>query len=332
MGRKDKDSKGGFHIVELVNHAVVVVFHLEVQMEGEDFSELRGLVERKDLSGFGKILYGTATAGAANERCPADLLAAADLVQSQWVATLAAGDTIDLCPAPFVAWYTARLLRKEEPEPGQELEQGRSVFLVHYMGWGKDKAEAVDLTKCCCLPAYTMTKQKKKSVPRRKTYFYLEPIEDPDSEGPSSPAAKDTDTDGLAPPEVISEEKTESVAPPHPSLEQQALVDEKREQQKEGKGRERKKKKRNLVDEADWICTECGDMEAPDDSDLLLCEGGCKRSFHLLCLGIVSPTDREKIIAGDAWVCDDCLRHRHTCAICHDEGDDNTVCFALSLP
>lgn len=85
-----------------------------------------------------------------------------------------------------------------------------------------------------------------------------------------------------------------------------------------------KKKRKDLIDDADWVCTECGEMEAPDDSDLLLCEGGCKRSFHMLCLGILSQSERDRVINGDPWICDDCKRHRHTCAICHDEGEDNT--------
>lgn len=41
-----------------------------------------------------------------------------------------------------------------------------------------------------------------------------------------------------------------------------------------------------LEDDADWICHICRQMEAVDGSNLLLCEGGCKRSFHFSCLGL----------------------------------------------
>jgi hypothetical protein len=296
-------------------------------MEGNNFSELRSLIERKDISGFGKILYDVATAATVKEQCPQDVLQAAALVQSQWIATLAAGDTIDICVAPFLTWYTARLLRKEQV--GDQKES--SLFYLHYMGWSKDKDETVDLAKCHCLPAYTMTKQKKKAPIRRKTFFYLEPIAEPEMAPPP------TNAPPVAPSAPESAEKTQSIPPAHPpsqQQEQQLLSEEKREEEDQGKTKgtsQKPKKVKNLVEEADWICTECGDMEAPDESDLLLCEGGCKRSFHLLCLGIISPTEREKIIAGDAWVCDDCRRHRHTCAICHDEGDDDTACFSSLL-
>jgi hypothetical protein len=314
-----------------------------MQMEANDLSEFCSLVERKDLSGFGKILYGAMTAEAIKEHCPQDVLQAAEVVQSQWIATLAVGNIIDISPAPFLAWYPAKLLRKEQDE--------ESLFNVHYLGWGKGKDEIVDLTKCRCLPAYTMTKQKKKPSPRpRKSFFYLEPLDDLADPSPATQAVSEDQTlplpSFLPPaqkehehvqenvPEQFTEEKTDMVM--KKSKEVKAKDEDKgdyklkeKDKPKQKENPQKKKTAKNLVEEADWICTECGDMEAPDESDLLLCEGGCKRSFHLLCLGIVSPTEREKLIAGDAWVCNDCRRHRHTCAICHDEGDDETVSSPL---
>ena len=53
------------------------------------------------------------------------------------------------------------------------------------------------------------------------------------------------------------------------------------------KRRTKKKKSKEALEElADWVCAICRQMEAVDGSDLLLCEGGCRRSFHFYCLGL----------------------------------------------
>jgi hypothetical protein len=286
-------------------------------MEGEAIDEFATLVERKAISDIGKLLYKDETAEIVRERFP-DEVVCAEVVIGEWVSSLTEGNTIDINVPPSPVWYTARLLKNE----------GSSIFHLHYLGWDKRSDETKNLSECRCLPAYTMTvnRKKKKNIPRRKSYFVLEVIEEAPEEPPLTPILPTPRSRRMAHSAPTTEEKPQSKRPlpedTPPSLPQP--------HHDEGTTPKKLKKEKDLAEEADWICAECGDMEASDDSDLLLCEGGCKRSFHMLCLGITSATERQRIIAGDAWVCDDCRRHRHTCMICHDEGDDDTVSALLS--
>lgn len=51
---------------------------------------------------------------------------------------------------------------------------------------------------------------------------------------------------------------------------------------------QRIKKEEFDYDKNDWLCSVCGQMEAADGSDLLLCDGPCLRSFHYECLGLTA--------------------------------------------
>ena len=50
-------------------------------------------------------------------------------------------------------------------------------------------------------------------------------------------------------------------------------------------------------DENDWICSECWQFETLDESLLLPCEGPCKRSFHLSCLGLKKMPQEVRFVA-----------------------------------
>ena len=38
------------------------------------------------------------------------------------------------------------------------------------------------------------------------------------------------------------------------------------------------------VDEADVFCAACRAHESTDDNDIVLCDGDCRRAYHLQCL------------------------------------------------
>lgn len=68
-----------------------------------------------------------------------------------------------------------------------------------------------------------------------------------------------------------------------------------------------------VTDDNEWICTICSQLKSSDGTDLLLCDGGCKRSFHTGCLGVSSVFPE-----GD-WICDQCINNTHSCFICNEE-------------
>ena len=73
-------------------------------------------------------------------------------------------------------------------------------------------------------------------------------------------------------------------------------------------------------DHNDWICTVCTNFEAPDKSDLMLCDGGCYRSFHLGCLGMSASQ-----IGKGRWLCEECRVGAHACLVCGETGSDGDV-------
>ncbi|KAL7547225.1 hypothetical protein ACHAWF_010545, partial [Thalassiosira exigua] len=74
-----------------------------------------------------------------------------------------------------------------------------------------------------------------------------------------------------------------------------------------------------------WICSACHEAECVDDPEapLLLCDGTCNRPFHPPCANVVAlPPDDEP------WICGDCAKGRHACAVCKEYGDDGVDVFA----
>lgn len=72
------------------------------------------------------------------------------------------------------------------------------------------------------------------------------------------------------------------------------------------------------------ICVECKESECNEDSEspLIVCEGECKRPFHVLCAGLENaPSEIEK------WTCEDCQRKKHQCAVCGEYGEDDIDVF-----
>ena len=92
------------------------------------------------------------------------------------------------------------------------------------------------------------------------------------------------------------------------------------------------KKKQQLDTETEfdtvWICVECKEAECimnPDATQLLICDGSCRRVFHYPCAGLENlPSEEED------FICEDCASNRHTCAICSNYGIDNQSVFKCS--
>jgi len=78
-----------------------------------------------------------------------------------------------------------------------------------------------------------------------------------------------------------------------------------------------------------WICVACREAECAIDpnSDLLFCEGPCRRLFHSACAGLAQvPSDDE------IWQCHNCVIKKHHCSFCQDLGQDNEDVFKCQKP
>ncbi|KAI9921242.1 hypothetical protein PsorP6_002652 [Peronosclerospora sorghi] len=82
------------------------------------------------------------------------------------------------------------------------------------------------------------------------------------------------------------------------------------------------KKKKNVVlvesklPEED-LCGVCGEIEDDDLTDMILCDGGCLKSYHFSCLGIESAPEGEK------WLCEQCRTNEQLCFACGRNGTIN---------
>lgn len=56
----------------------------------------------------------------------------------------------------------------------------------------------------------------------------------------------------------------------------------------------------------DWICSTCSQLDTPCMSDMVICDGPCQRSFHVVCLDV-----DETELSEEKWYCEDCQREEH---------------------
>jgi hypothetical protein len=85
--------------------------------------------------------------------------------------------------------------------------------------------------------------------------------------------------------------------------------------------KDKKEKDDGATDYNDWKCTICGMVEDIKGTQLLLCDGPCRRSYHEGCLesSYITPADEEE------WWCLDCTEGCHPCFICGTKGQDYLV-------
>lgn len=62
-----------------------------------------------------------------------------------------------------------------------------------------------------------------------------------------------------------------------------------------------------------------------DGGDLLCCDGGCLRSFHLECLGMTQEQVSAQETSEGKWHCPDCRAGVHRCRVCGVAGPVGTV-------
>lgn len=62
------------------------------------------------------------------------------------------------------------------------------------------------------------------------------------------------------------------------------------------------------------MCGICGEIEDEEMSDMLLCDGGCLKSYHFSCLGI------DATPAGEKWLCEQCRTNEQKCFGCGRNG------------
>ena len=252
---------------------------------------LRAAVDTADIAALGKILQDdTIDKDELKSRDPEIYSKGNDMFQS-WISSLVVGDKLDFWHTRFQHWYTISLCQNHD----------NSNFLIHFLQFNKKFDEVVNLLCCKVLPAFTMVKPKKKPVRTTRAPVYeLVPVDElPPVESIlttttiEEDAAYRTQSGRLLrgrcqKPESKGQGSAEGGAGGAPAAVPDGTVgngDNKNPTRRKNH-HTRKKNEEALEDLADWVCAICRQMEAVDGSNLLLCEGGCRRSFHFYCLGL----------------------------------------------
>jgi hypothetical protein len=229
----------------------------------------------------------------------------ANALMNEWKRTLQESDVADFLSPVENKWFSVKVM---------ELKGDRSEILVHYQGWGSNFDQWFTLDdELVILPPFSIiSKQKKK-----------EPVSQP------APTIE-------MPPAEYSTILVEGGEVPKDSAEDETMdglrrgrrvrkVDDKSSNNNNNKSKISKKEKVEK-DHNDWFCTNCGMLEAVNGSDLVLCDGLCRRSFHLECLSKAEHKQYvEQMATGDAdskYFCEHCRKSKHSCFLCGKQGID----------
>ena len=254
-------------------------------------------------------------------------------------------DNIDvLSKKESACWYEAKVLEVQRT-PNNRIQS----LHVHYMGWQSSFDETINIFESGTFIAPANTFTKKRSIPIKKKKSTDDETEldiqdsaqsmhDNSQSHNNESADNDRDieisekanTSGDA---QTSDEKIVTVVDDQTAID--GNINSSSTYSTRRKGRQqsttsattesiKKKKKGKDKDNNEWVCSICEFLEAPDDSDLLLCDGPCLRSFHIGCLhgrNLSSEPSEDEL-----WLCLDCTEGKHNCFICGEKGDDYKVC------
>jgi hypothetical protein len=236
-----------------------------------------------------------------------------------WLKTIKLYDSFEIFNKNEKGWFPVKVIGG--PENG--------VVDIHFNGWGKKYDTTVTLGESKIVPMGTFCASQKKNKVHVGTA----------SASSSSSSAVVAEATSSSAPSNVSEEKlppesddqpsaTEAAAPMEdaPALSRSGRVLKKvkdappapapKTVKKTGGG---KKSKQIQKDFNDWICSICNMLEAPKGTELMCCDGPCRRSFHAECL------DDENVAQMDSWLCTDCVEGMHSCFVCNRRGSDYVV-------
>lgn len=249
-------------------------------------------------------------------------------------------DSIDVFDKEYNSWFEAKVLAVQRT-PNNSLR-------VHYLGWHKSFDAIINVfeSNFFIAPANTFTKKRFTPSKKKKSTDNETEVDIQDSEQSmhdnsqihynDDSAVNDNDkeisekansggdaqtSDGKIATEVDGNSNSSMYHSTRRKGRQQPTTSATESTKKAKKDKTKDKEK----DNNEWVCSICEFLESPDDSDLLLCDGPCLRSFHIGCLhgrNLSSEPSEDEV-----WLCLDCTEGKHICFICGEKGDDYKVCY-----
>lgn len=180
-----------------------------------------------------------------------------------------------------------------------KLDDGK--FHLHFQGWDDKFDLEVDIDAHVIAPHYTYVKQRKRAS--KQDTESVDSDHDDNNNASSSNGNSNNNADTNVSENNLGRGKRSA---------QYAVETVVKRSAKRAKADDEEE-----VDRNDWLCSVCSFLESEDGSSLILCDGPCKRSFHLGCLEKKNKTPPE----GD-WYCQECRDGRHICFMCKEDGED----------
>lgn len=214
------------------------------------------------------------------------LIKEGELLLEVWKQSLGVGDRLEVYVAKEDKWFAAQIISGKVSESPE--------VVLHYVGWPDKYDTTMNLAEHPVNPpetfVFTGTKRKKSAA---------------DTPAPSQQSVTSVEL----PLELGRTRRQGAYTPSEPWV-------------------KRESKKRSLADitvrNSDWHCNMCNMLEASNESHLLICDGGCLRSFHQECLEL----DDHQV---ETWICSECQQGKHTCFACKVPGLDFVDVFKCSL-
>lgn len=257
-----------------------------------------------------------------------------DALMLEWKNNLGEGDLADFLSPKERKWFSVKLI---------ELSRATAHIRVHYQGWDSKFDESFELTDdMVILPPYSVipNPRKQKASVAQPASTAPESVEEAVAEEVAVAVAPSTETTSST---AGAGNETAEQQPQEPQQKQEEYGGRARRSRRASaeqsaspvKTKKAAKEKGPKVekDHNDWFCTNCGMLEAVQGTDLVLCDGLCRRSFHLECLSRDEHANyTAQMASGDEdakYFCAQCRTSQHSCFLCGKVGVDYLVSGAV---
>lgn len=292
-----------------------VLTDLQVAADQEDLSTLQRLLSFLD----NHLKY----EGAGNDALLKIREKAAKL-HRYWISSLIVGDAVEVYWAREDTWYQARIISEDKE---------KNTLCVKYIGWGDQFNREINVISTPLNPPETFVLSKRKGGGELSWTFEEEETKDDIPVPPPSSDVETTKVELVTPIDApIAEPVTENEDIFCIPIDTNSRRSSRRQSNDPAKSNgktptkqetEKKTKKKQEVEEYqdhnEWVCNVCSMIEAPLGTDLILCDGICRRSFHAECMPKKPKTNE------DVWICDSCKTFNHQCFLCNEAGNDHIV-------
>lgn len=230
------------------------------------------------------------------------LIESGKVALTAWVNTLKLGDLVEMFSIREQKWFSIKIVKCSDDDQ----------LTVHYQGWESKYDEVVSRSDRDWAPNGSFIGKPSKPTAKKL---------------PTTPTTSEIKAETSVNPIDIGDE-SEDVTRSGRKTRKAAESSTKATQANDSKKLKSEKTKSEKIekDHNDWYCSNCGMLEAVGGSDLVLCDGLCRRSFHTECFSEEEMQNyTSQTAGGKPYFCGQCRTAQHVCFLCGKDGIDYLV-------